>query len=140
MDEEKQPTQITEAKSLPQVRFEYIKSNLFRVIHVDGAIGGLTPSGNIHMAVFNERLAIPQQIVIAVNPNGTLGGELKESRVVREGVIREMDADLMMDLPTAKSILKWLKENIEKLENTQKAALDKLKQAAPAENQVRKSE
>lgn len=51
----------TSPTTAPQIRFNYIKSAQFRVIHADGAIGGVTPNGFIHMALFNERAAIPRE-------------------------------------------------------------------------------
>jgi hypothetical protein len=54
----------TSEPELPQedevVVFEYIKSQLFRVIHSDGAIGGITPTGNVHVAFYSDRAAIPK--------------------------------------------------------------------------------
>jgi hypothetical protein len=39
-----------------EIEFYFEKSHLFRVIHVDGAIGAISPGNRlIHMAVFNER-------------------------------------------------------------------------------------
>ena len=46
------------------LRFFYIKAYNFRVVHVDGVIGGITPKGLLHLAVFSERAAIPQVLRI----------------------------------------------------------------------------
>src|SRR3989442_6878794 len=54
---------MTEATKPQDVTFHYIKSSQFRVVHADGIIGGVTPRGLIHIAVFSERPAIPQVIV-----------------------------------------------------------------------------
>jgi hypothetical protein len=67
----------------PEIAFEYIKSNLFRVIHADGAIGGVTPSGNLHLAFFSERPAIPRMIVHKRDPSGTLGPPIPEKTITR---------------------------------------------------------
>ena len=57
------------AEVLPeQLEFHYIKSNQFRVIHVDGGIGSITPKGFIHFALYSERLAIPRKGGIHLNP------------------------------------------------------------------------
>src|SRR3954469_15164957 len=50
------------------VVIEYIKSSYFRVVHSTGAIGGITPEGNIHMAFFSERPAIPRMQVHKLQP------------------------------------------------------------------------
>jgi hypothetical protein len=90
------------------VAFEYIKSQLFRVIHADGVIGSVTPSGNVHVAFFSERPAIPRMMVHARNPNGTLGDPIPEQTLVRPGVIREMDVDVVLSPAALDLMLTWL--------------------------------
>lgn len=103
-----------------QIRFHYIKNNNFRVIHVDGAYGGLTPRGNIHMAVYSERNAIPRETTFALKDSGGLVDKPKEV-VSRDGVVRELDADLMMDVKTAKEVHQWLGQQIAVIEKTKQA-------------------
>jgi hypothetical protein len=99
-----------------EIAFDYIKSNSFRVICVDGAFGGLAPSGrSLHMAVFSERRALPRRIVHSVSPDGTVGDELREKREGRAAIIRELEADLSMDLPTAVAVHKWLGDKIKEM-------------------------
>ncbi len=100
----------------PQIAFDYIKGNYFRVAHADGVIGGLTPSGNVHMAFYSERGPIPQKEVHAVLPDGSLGEVLSDRMVVRPGIIREMDIDIVMSPDVAKNILRWLTEAVEELD------------------------
>jgi hypothetical protein len=90
---------------------EYLKSQYFRVAHVDGAIGGPTPSGHIHLALFSERPAIPRRLVFPLE-NGKLGDPLPEEAIVREGMIREMDIDLMMSVSAAEEIAKLLNKMV----------------------------
>jgi hypothetical protein len=96
-----------------RVVFHYIKSTQFRVIHGDGVIGGITPSGLIHFAVYNERPAIPQMVVQRVEA-GRLGEE--EQKVGREGIVRELEADVIVSLQLAKGIRDWLSRQIADLE------------------------
>lgn len=102
------------------LKFHYIKSSLFRVVHVDGAHGGIVPSGGIHMALFSERSPIPQQSSFPLNPEGTLGPEVMANRVGKEGVVREVEVDLRMDLTTAEAVAEWLKIKVEELKRIQK--------------------
>lgn len=114
-----------EIKKLPEpqdarrVNFHFIKSTSYRTIHVDGAWGGITPGLNINMAVFNERGAIPRQVVLEVSESGTTR-EIQEERIVRDAVIREVEADLIMDLPTAEAVLEWLGKKVEELKTIYK--------------------
>ncbi len=100
-------------ESPAEVVFDYIKNPNFRVTHVDGCIGSVTPTGNIHMSVFAERPALPRQIRFAVNEDGSLGNEVPNSRDTRDGIVREMDFDMVMSPETAQSIAKWLLEKVE---------------------------
>jgi hypothetical protein len=99
-----------------ELKFDYIKSNLFRVIHVDGAWGSVTPHLTVQMAIFNERRAIPKQTVNVINPDGTIGDEIPEKRVERDAIVREVEADLVMDLQTAKHIIAWLQQRVTQIE------------------------
>jgi hypothetical protein len=102
------------------INFHWIKSQFFRVIHTDGAFGGLTPQGDIFLSVYNERAPLPDVTVQAVE-KGQLGAEITEKRVGKEGIIRELEVGLVMDLRVAKSIHDWLKQRIEILEQLQLA-------------------
>ena len=80
------------AKRPTEIAFDYIKSNFFRVIHADGAFGGLAPNGNIHMALFSERQAIPTKVVYSVEGTG-IGPEISDKREEREALVREVEVD-----------------------------------------------
>jgi len=95
-----------------RVIFEYIKSPLFRVIHADGVVGSPTPSGNLHMAFFSERPAIPKRIAHALNEDKSLGAVVSGETVVREGLIREIDVDVIMSVQVAENLLKWLADRV----------------------------
>jgi hypothetical protein len=100
-----------------QIKFHYIKSNLFRVVHCDGFIGGPTPQGQFQIAFFNERAPIPQIVVHKVNPvTHELGDEVADERRQRDGIVREVEANLLMNLQTAKTLHKWLEGKIAETE------------------------
>lgn len=97
-----------------KVRFDYIKSNFFRVICVDGAHGGLRPSSrSIHMALFSERNAIPKAEEFEVK-QGRLGTQTDKE--VRAAIVREVEVDAIMGLDTARAIRDWLSQMIALLE------------------------
>lgn len=93
------------------VRFHYIKNSTFTVIHADGAFGGVTPAGGIHLAFFNERFPIPTQTEHTLDGN-LLGPEISEARVARDGLVRELLIDVVMDLERARVLHRWLGEQI----------------------------
>lgn len=94
-----------------EVTFDLIKSNFFRVIYVDGAFGGLSPSGKLHMALFNERLALPTRIVQAIEGD-KLGLEIRGKRQSRDTIVRELEIDVVMDVERAIVIRDWLDDKI----------------------------
>jgi hypothetical protein len=96
------------------VTYHYIKGNFFRVVHADGAIGGLTPNRSIFLSLFSERGAIPQIVEQALNADGTLGDEKK--RVGKEGLVREVEVGVMLSGPAAKRIADWLLKQVQILE------------------------
>jgi hypothetical protein len=93
-----------------RIKFHYIKGQHFRVVHVDGLIGGVTPRGLIHMAVYSERPAIPQVTEHALSETGMLGDIASQEG--KEGIVREIDVDLMITRTTAIEFRDWLTERI----------------------------
>lgn len=79
--------------------------------------GGLSPQGQIQIHVSSEGFAIPQRIEQEILPNGTAGKEL--DRLGKDGVVREMETSLVMDLSVAKRLHLWLGEHIQTLEKLQ---------------------
>jgi len=108
-------TSKVEVLTQNRVSFDYIKSNQFRVIHVDGAHGGITPKGHvIQMALFSERAPIPRRETYKLQ-EGKLGE--RTEKVERDAIIREVEVEALIDIETAKRIAEWLKEKIEQAEN-----------------------
>lgn len=99
-----------------EIEFDYIKSNFFRVVRADGAFGGLSPNGAIHMGIYSERQPIPKKVVHAVQ-EGKLGPELLEKRDVRKSIIREMEVDVVLDITQAIGLRQWLDEKIQQYQN-----------------------
>ncbi len=96
----------TKAKPAKTVRFDYLKSPAFRVIHADGFHGGLTPHGKIHMAVFSERKPIARSETYSVSKDGGLGP--MQYRLERDAFVREVEASIVMDLDKAIALRGWL--------------------------------
>jgi hypothetical protein len=99
-----------------ELYFNYIKGSMFRSVHVDGAIGGATPSGNLRMVFFNECGPLPTQEAMEVNPDGTMGNVLEDTIMIGSAVIREMETSVIMSLSTARAIVRLLQETVQKME------------------------
>lgn len=96
-----------------RLQYHLIKSNLFRVIYAEGVYGGISPAAHIRATFFNERQPLPQMIEHEVSPVGLLGNEV--ARAGKSGIVRELEADVVMSLETAVIFHKWLGEKIEQL-------------------------
>ena len=95
-----------------RVAFDYIKNHHFRSIRADGAIGGITPNGNIHFALYSERLPLPKRLVHEVNEDGSLGPVMPNETVSRDAIVREMEVDVFLDISVARGLSEWLKEKL----------------------------
>ena len=97
------------------VRFHYIKGPAFHTLHVDGVIGGITPRGEIHLAFYVERMPIPTQTEHTIKADGSLGEEIRDLRVARQGIIRELPVDIMLNAEAAERLHDWLGRHVEML-------------------------
>ena len=95
------------------IDFHFVKSAHFRVIHADGVWGGVTPSGNIALSIFSERLPIPTIVKNRIKDGNQVGEEIAEERNTRTGVVREVETELIMNKATATVFLDWLKRYVE---------------------------
>jgi hypothetical protein len=98
-----------------RIRFDYIKSNCFRVIRVDGVNGSPTPRGDaIQMAFFSERVPIPTSEEYFVADDGRLG---KRTEITaRSAIVREVEVEAIIALPVAKAFSEWLQDKIQRAE------------------------
>lgn len=92
--------------------FHWIKSNHFRTVHVNGAFGGFSPDGSLFLSVYSERPVLPDVTVQTIESTGQLGKEIIEQRKGLQGVVRELEVGLAMDIRTAKGLAEWLNERI----------------------------
>ena len=99
-----------------EVAFDYIKAPGFRITWLDGAIGSVTPTGNIQVTFYAERPAIPQRQVFKSDDKGELN-EVISKRISRESVVREMSMDAMMTAETAESLAEFLLGVVQQLKD-----------------------
>lgn len=109
-----------------QVTFEYNQSNLFRVVHVEGAIASVSPNLGINIFFWSEHHSIPLAITYEVSPEGALGREIE--RITRNTIVREIEVSMSMSIDTAKSI-------IELLETAVKQAVTQIEQIQDKQGQ-----
>lgn len=110
MTEDKSQENLDEVQNR-KIKFDYIKSNYFRVIHVDGVSGGITPNFDIHVAFWNERPPIPKHVEYEVLSNG----EVIEKIDGTEAIVREVEVSMILNAETAQIIIEWLQNQLEEI-------------------------
>ena len=103
-------------KKRDKINIHYLKNPLYRSIHVDGLIGGLTPRGKISISFYAERLAIPKCEEYKLNETGQVGVLDKVSDDSKDGIVREVEFEAYFDINTIKDFKKWLEIKIDEYE------------------------
>lgn len=97
-----------EDKLTSRIQLEYVKSNLFRVIHTDGAIADENPNGHIAITLFSQRFSVPEKILLNVNQEGRVISESfiidEDEEKIDKKVIREVDVISIMDVDIARQL------------------------------------
>jgi hypothetical protein len=98
-----------------EVNFKYFKGNFYRIIHVNGVMGGISRRGEMHMSFYSERPGFPDSAKLVIFPQGS---EFALAEQIEGGdkYIREVEVDAVVDLNTAKEIRAWLDTQIETME------------------------
>lgn len=108
------------AQVLPdKLKFHYIKSNGYREISCDGAIGGPTPQGRIWVAFYAERFPLPQVVehtILPVEGEGsayTIDASEKANVIeAKDGIIRNVEIGTYLSVEAAEALRDWLDRNI----------------------------
>lgn len=95
-----------------ELETHYVKSSDFRTVLGTGVFGGVTTNGLVNANFFTDRVPLPTKISLSVNETtGEVGDELY--REGKNGVIREVQFGVIMDVETARIVRDWLTKNIE---------------------------
>jgi len=98
-----------------KVETHYIKNHDFKTVEGSGVFGGLTNNGQINMNFFTDRAPIPKKIVLEVDPQtGKIVNEIE--RDSKEGIIREVQFGVLLNVDTAKKIIDWLNQKIDEFD------------------------
>lgn len=111
------------AQVINRLEAQFVKSNFFRVVHADGAWGGLTPNGQIRMVIYSEAQQFPRNIIYDV-PLGT-PKEVDRNPKLSPGsvaLLRELEVDVVLTLSVARNLHNWLGGKITELEQAIEAA------------------
>jgi hypothetical protein len=107
---------MAEAAPASSIQIHYQKANFYRVIHADGALGGITPTRNIFVSLYNQRTPLPKMIEQRFSSDGTLGDEIR--REGKTGLFREMEIGIVLTPAVAREIAKFLNEQAKLLDES----------------------
>ena len=105
-------------KESEKIRVYYQNSALHRTLFVSGAWAGLTPTGLIQLALFNDLHPMPEMVTHAVVADA-IGPEA--DKLEKQGIIREVEATILIPPQIAQSLLPLIQQMIDQAE-TLKAA------------------
>ena len=74
---------------------------------------------------YSERRPIPRKTVHTISEIGEVGEELTDKRLERDGLVREVEADLVLDIHAATAIRDWLNKKITDLAEIQTQIIEK---------------
>lgn len=92
-----------------------VKSSSYRQIHVDGASGGITPSGNLNLSFYGERAAIPKGTEYELSDEGKIVKSVANVDGSKDGIIREYEFGAYLSLEVCESLKRYLEGKIEEL-------------------------
>jgi hypothetical protein len=101
------------------------KSGAFRVVHADGAWGGVNQFGIVHLTFYAEHPAIPTSVTYPVKDGVTIN---QPKAVGDDGTQREMEIDIALSLPAAVQVQKTLEIFIKMAMSQMNALSENLKQ------------
>ncbi|MFZ1977741.1 MAG: hypothetical protein WAV76_07270 [Bacteroidota bacterium] len=103
----------------PKLVFNYIKTGNYRSYYANGVFGGLMPKGELQMDFFIERRVIPQTVAYEISKDGHLAKEIEVKG--KEGLVREIECGVVMDIEAAQAFHQWLGQKIEELKKIRAA-------------------
>lgn len=114
-----QPGMGTERAWPTTVRFRFTKADGHKTVAANGAWGGATPSGEIHVHLYLESPEVPAETEAPIGPSGPLQEKLPgngETIVVE----REVQVSVVMSAPKARDLALWLIRKCDELDEVRK--------------------
>lgn len=104
---------MAKSKKSNSITIHNIKNALYRQVHIDGAHGGITPTGFINVNFFSQRGVIPKGTEFELNQEGQITAAIKDTEDSKQGIVREFEFGTYMDINTCISIKEFLEKKIE---------------------------
>ncbi len=87
-------------------------------LHADGMFGGVTPHGMVYVAFYSEHAKIPDAATLEVDGENKV---IRQPRQVSRPAewVREVGAEIIMTVETARAFRSWLDDKINALDQLQ---------------------
>lgn len=95
-----------------RLKFFYRTVPTCKTVRISGVWGGVTPALDIQMSLFHERIPLPDSVELELYPESQTAKQVKMNQS-SIGVIREIEAVVLMSPETAKSTAEWLLRKVE---------------------------
>lgn len=116
MNKEPNPAESqSRTEDAPTLTFHMQKGNLFRVVYCDGVWVSSSTTGGVEFLFYTERPPIPQQVTYSISGGG-LGEEIKQKRVIKDGMVREIEVGVILPELVLETMYYWLKDRFDKTE------------------------
>jgi hypothetical protein len=106
--------------ALPEkIEYHYQKTPTYRTIHADGAHGGPTARGYLAITFYSERSSIPRKGERNVSVGDDGEPKLGKEKVTETlgGVMRQLEATVMLDINAARELAIWVNRQVAQLED-----------------------
>ena len=93
-----------------EITFDFVRSPQFRVVHSNGAWGGITPRQELSVTFYSERGAMPDSVTHTVTSDG-VGPEIR--RAGTNNIQRECEVEVLMSMQEVVNLHRWLGAKID---------------------------
>jgi len=99
------------------VKFKYLFADDYIPSYVNGAIGGITPQGEIVINFYLERFPLPNTEIFEVTEEGKLAEKKSvDPEDYARSLVRQVTHGVVLNLKTARQVHEWLRQQIEAAE------------------------
>jgi hypothetical protein len=100
-----------------ELRFTYEYRQGYEPHYINGALGGVSPRGEIIANFFFEKPVLPTLVANEITANGAIGGEIAEEPAdMRNTFVRAVTTGIVLNYDNARNLHAWLGEKIKELE------------------------
>ena len=100
-----------------EIRFTYEYQDGYEPKYVNGALGGVSPRGEIIASFFFEKPGMPTMVANEITSAGTIGSEIiEEPADLRTSFVRSVSSGIILTYENARNLHLWLGEKLKELE------------------------